>query len=405
MSPTAPPEQFAPASGGGEQRVRTLVRLTQRLARFGLGYRWRELQLLAVPCAVVIAGGLLLAMATGSQPGVGTAAFWFIVLLLMANVGLSAVAPSADQYLLPLAAFPASVGFVFSARSRPDLLWDRLIGQTVGVVAIVALLLLATRVRRPEPVSSARWRSATALPLPEVAQALLGAGVVALALFAWRRDMGVGLIALFTLLVPVYVAYGRGQACLAGAVLSVALALAGTALLAPELWATVSPQAGPAPQAALDAISRGGLFGVGLGQGQLTPAEGVWRLASIAEEIGLAGLAAVLAGYAALAARGLRVALILPDTRSRLATAALSTALASQAAVAAAANLVLLPQTELPAPFLTAHGAPLAVHLLVVGMLLYISCYVEPPPAPPPATQSTGTSSTSGTASVAGRAT
>src|SRR5207244_12592709 len=69
---------------------------------------------------------------------------------------------------------------------------------------------------------------------------------------------------------------------------------------------------------ALIGMGSGGIFGVGLGQGvqkifYLPEAHTDMIAAIIGEEVGLLGLAALIAGYAAFGSAGLRIALRCPD--------------------------------------------------------------------------------------------
>ncbi|MFC0528833.1 FtsW/RodA/SpoVE family cell cycle protein [Phytohabitans kaempferiae] len=135
-------------------------------------------------------------------------------------------------------------------------------------------------------------------------------------------------------------------------------------------------QQGPCYQAvqARYAIDHGGWFGVGLGKSSLKwgylPAEhNDFIFAVLAEELGVVGSVVVLALFAVLAYTGLRIARRVEDPFRRLAAAAVTTWLVSQAIINIGGVVGLLPITGLPLPFISDGGSALVVTLAAVGML------------------------------------
>jgi cell division protein FtsW len=129
---------------------------------------------------------------------------------------------------------------------------------------------------------------------------------------------------------------------------------------------------------ALISVGSGGLFGRGLGQGvqkihYLPEARTDMIAAVIGEELGLVGLALLVAAYAALALAGLRIALRCRDRYGKILAASLTTLLCGQAAINLAAVLGLAPVTGIPLPFVSYGGSSLIVSLLAVGILLNIA--------------------------------
>ncbi|GLI03564.1 FtsW/RodA/SpoVE family cell cycle protein [Phytohabitans aurantiacus] len=122
------------------------------------------------------------------------------------------------------------------------------------------------------------------------------------------------------------------------------------------------------------AIDHGGWFGVGLGKSTLKwgylPAEhNDFIFAVVAEELGVVGCVVVLALFAVLAYTGLRIARRVDDPFRRLAAAAVTTWLISQAVINVGGVVGLLPITGLPLPFISDGGSALVVTLAAVGML------------------------------------
>uniref|UniRef100_UPI0038B31B1A FtsW/RodA/SpoVE family cell cycle protein n=1 Tax=Micromonospora acroterricola TaxID=2202421 RepID=UPI0038B31B1A len=122
------------------------------------------------------------------------------------------------------------------------------------------------------------------------------------------------------------------------------------------------------------AIEHGGWFGVGLGKSSLKwdwlpEAHNDFIFAIIAEELGVIGCAVVLALFAVLAYTGLRIARRVDDPFRRLAAAAVTTWLATQAVINIGGVVGLLPITGLPLPFISDGGSALVVTLAAIGML------------------------------------
>ncbi|WP_328426794.1 FtsW/RodA/SpoVE family cell cycle protein [Micromonospora sp. NBC_00389] len=122
------------------------------------------------------------------------------------------------------------------------------------------------------------------------------------------------------------------------------------------------------------AIEHGGWFGVGLGKSSLKwdwlpAAHNDFIFAIIAEELGVIGCVVVLALFAVLAYTGLRIARRVDDPFRRLAAAAVTTWLVSQAVINIGGVVGLLPITGLPLPFISDGGSALVVTLAAIGML------------------------------------
>jgi|Tabmets5t2r1_1033131.scaffolds.fasta_scaffold05108_2 cell division protein FtsW (lipid II flippase) len=120
----------------------------------------------------------------------------------------------------------------------------------------------------------------------------------------------------------------------------------------------------------------GGLIGRGLGQGDPTETSYAWSdfiTASLGEELGLAGLMAILMIYALLVERGLRTALVCRDAFGKLVAVGLAVSFALQVFVVVGGVTRLIPLTGLTAPFLSYGGSSLVVNWAIVAVLLRIS--------------------------------
>ena len=122
------------------------------------------------------------------------------------------------------------------------------------------------------------------------------------------------------------------------------------------------------------AISRGGLFGTGPGEGlvktQIPEAHTDFIFAVIAEEFGLVAIVAVMAVYGLVAIRGFRAAARIEDGFARTAAAGLFALFAIQAAINIGVNLAIVPPTGLTLPFISYGGSAMVGMGLTLGLAL-----------------------------------
>lgn len=130
-------------------------------------------------------------------------------------------------------------------------------------------------------------------------------------------------------------------------------------------------------QAALT-LGSGGVFGAGLGEGRqklffLPYPHTDFAFATIGEELGMIGLAALLGAYFYLLKRGLAIAMDQPDRFGFLLASGLTLLLFVNIALNIAVVLAILPVTGLPLPFMSYGGSSLLISSMAVGLLLNLS--------------------------------
>ncbi|MFH8339490.1 FtsW/RodA/SpoVE family cell cycle protein [Streptomyces sp. AM6-12] len=138
---------------------------------------------------------------------------------------------------------------------------------------------------------------------------------------------------------------------------------------------------------ALWAFGSGGTLGTGWGQGHSElikfAANSDFILATFGEELGLAGLMAILLLYGLIVERGVRTALAARDPFGKLLAVGLSGAFALQVFVVAGGVMGLIPLTGMTMPFLAYGGSSVIANWALIGILIRISDTARrPAPAP-----------------------
>ncbi len=126
------------------------------------------------------------------------------------------------------------------------------------------------------------------------------------------------------------------------------------------------------------AIGNGGWLGRGIGQSKqklfyLPESHTDFIFAIIGEELGFVGSLAIVAVFAVLVWRGLRIGLRAPDAFGAYLALGITVLLATQTLVNLGAVTGLLPTKGLPLPFISFGGSALLVTMLSAGVLLNIS--------------------------------
>lgn len=141
---------------------------------------------------------------------------------------------------------------------------------------------------------------------------------------------------------------------------------------------TVSEGPGYQTQQSIYAIIAGGISGTGLGYG--TPyyvplAHSDYIFAAVVEEMGMAIGLAILAFFAILFLRMLRMAVVLPSgyVFERLLVVGITVHLVFQIAIMIGGTINLIPPTGVTVPFLSLGGAALLVNLMEVGLVMALA--------------------------------
>jgi len=143
--------------------------------------------------------------------------------------------------------------------------------------------------------------------------------------------------------------------------------------------ATVTFAKGPAYQIVqgLIALANGGIIGAGIGLGHagsfVPVVQSDMIFTALGEELGLAGLFAIIGIYILIIYRGYRIAIEASDDFNQLLAAGLTSIFAIQAFIIMAGNMKFLPLTGLPLPFLSYGGSSVVANFIIVGILLRIS--------------------------------
>jgi len=123
-------------------------------------------------------------------------------------------------------------------------------------------------------------------------------------------------------------------------------------------------------------MANGGLLGRGLGNGQpfWTPlVQSDLIFTAYGEELGLAGVMALLLLYGLIVQRGLRTAILVKDDYSKLLASGLSFMLALQVFVIVGGVTRLIPLTGITTPFLSQGGSSLVASWLLIAVLARLS--------------------------------
>ena len=217
----------------------------------------------------------------------------------------------------------------------------------------------------------------------------------AMAVLIVQRDLGTSLLYFGLFLVMIYVATGRLSWVTLGLLLFV-----GGAIIAAQLFGYVAARfhgwldafnpdiysaSGGSYQLVqgLFGLAHGGLIGTGLGEGrpQIVPlAESDYIIASLGEELGLAGLFAIFALYLILVSRGMRIGFAGQDDFGRLLGVGVSFVIALQIFIVVGGVTRVIPLTGLTTPFLAAGGSSLVANWVIVALLLRLSDTVRHQP-------------------------
>jgi cell division protein FtsW (lipid II flippase) len=212
---------------------------------------------------------------------------------------------------------------------------------------------------------------------------ILVAWLVSLAVLVFQRDLGSSLLFFGLFLVLLYVATERPGWLVVGGLLFAAGAYV-SFLSFPHVQKRVEGWLDPFSDTdtygqivqGVYGMAYGGLLGRGLGQGDPTMTPYSWSdfiVTSLGEELGLAGMMALLMIYALVVERGLRTALVCRDPFGKLVATGLAVSIALQVFVVVGGVTRLIPLTGLTTPFMSQGGSSLVANWMIIALLLRIS--------------------------------
>jgi cell division protein FtsW (lipid II flippase) len=346
----------------------------------------------------------------GSTIGLGDIQLMWLVLAIVVATTIGIVVRS-DAWLRQYKYTWAAAGialllltFVFGSEVAGQRLTLRLGpfgGQPSELLKVILVVFLAGYLSENRPLlieQDTRVGPLRLPPLPYLAP-MVAMWAIALGIVVVQRDLGAALLFFAVFLALTYAATGRISLVIIGTILF----LVGSAVMASifphvgeriAIW--IDPWSDPLDAGyqiiqSLHAFARGGLVGMGLGNGlpmvggrlPIPEIHTDFPLAALGEELGLVGVVAILGLFLVVVERGLRIgASAADDFRSILATG-LALVVGVQAFIIAAGNLKVLPLTGVTLPFISYGGSSLLANAVVVGLLLALSDKgVEPPPPP-----------------------
>jgi cell division protein FtsW (lipid II flippase) len=216
---------------------------------------------------------------------------------------------------------------------------------------------------------------------------------ISLLLLVFESDIGTSAVFMGLFVAMLYIATSRTSWLLLGFVMFVLGAFAASKLVGHvgerfTVW--LHPFAGNNPEGiayqpvqALYGMASGGLLGKGLGGGQpyITPlVQSDMVISAFGEELGLAGVMAILLIYGLMVQRGLRTAMLVKDPFSKLLAGGLSFMLALQVFVIVGGVTRLIPLTGITTPFLSQGGSSLVGSWILIALLARLSDTARRPP-------------------------
>ncbi|MGC5344232.1 FtsW/RodA/SpoVE family cell cycle protein [Streptomyces sp. DT24] len=217
-------------------------------------------------------------------------------------------------------------------------------------------------------------------------------------ILVFETDLGTSLLFFGLFVIMLYVATERTSWIVFGLLMS-AVGAVGVATFEPHVQQRVDAWLDPFSEKtmahsdqiaqALMSFGSGGTLGTGWGQGHSDligfAANADFILSTVGEELGLAGMMAVLLIYGLIVERGVRTALAARDPFGKLLAIGLSGAFAIQVFVVAGGVMGLIPLTGMTMPFLAAGGSSVIANWALIGILIRISDTARrPAPAPAP---------------------
>ncbi|HEY3506743.1 MAG TPA: FtsW/RodA/SpoVE family cell cycle protein [Actinocatenispora sp.] len=347
--------------------------------------------------------------------------FCLVVAVVRDHRSLSRYAYTLGLVGIVLVAIPAVLPASMSATNGAKV-WIKLPFFAIqpGELAKLALFVFFAYylVRKREVLSLASKRVlGLEFPRPRDLGPVIVVWIMSVLILVFEKDLGSSLLYLGTFVVMLYIATERKSWLVIGFVLFAFGAFAAYSLgtwLGPfqnfhdrvDIW--LDPMSDPLNTTfqlsrSLISLSVGGLFGAGPGAGDPTSvplARSDFIIATIGEELGMFGLAAILLLYLLITVRGIKAGTVVRDPFGKLLAGGLAFSMSIQVFVIVGGVTDLIPLTGLTTPFLSYGGSSLVANWILVGLLIRISNDARrPTPAgttggpggPPPQLQSAAT--------------
>jgi peptidoglycan glycosyltransferase len=222
------------------------------------------------------------------------------------------------------------------------------------------------------------------IPEPRHLGPVIVAAGVAFLVLIYQRDLGASLLLFGIFIGMLYIATGRSFYVITGGLVALIAGIgAYTSFdhVQRRIEAWLDPFAhyqdsGYQTVQGLFAMGSGALTGsgIGLGRPNLIPAAATdFIFAAVAEEMGLAGSLAVLAGFGLLVTAGFGIAIRSRDRFRKYLAGGLTIVLGLQAIIILGGVLRLLPITGLTLPFMSYGGSSLLANMVILALLLRVS--------------------------------
>ncbi|MGW6200182.1 FtsW/RodA/SpoVE family cell cycle protein [Kribbella sp. NPDC055110] len=389
------------------------IALLALIAHLALRFRAPYADPVILPCAVLL-NGLGVAMihrvdlgltAIGRTKGVpfapqqitwtavGVVGFLAVIIVVRDHRRLQAFTYSLGLAGLVLLVLPLVPGLGANVNGAP--IWIRVAGMSFqpGEFAKVCLVIFFAGylvVKRDVLTLAGRRFLGLDLPRARDLGPILIAWLASLGVLVFESDLGSSLLFFGLFLFLLYVSTERAGWLIIGGLL-----FAGGAYFAYMAFGHVhrrvtdwlDPWAIDGGQVKLGLMGQawGGILGRGLGQGHPEAtlyANSDMIISSMAEELGLTGLIAIILIYTLIIERGLRTALGCRDIFGKLIATGLAMSFALQVFVIVGGVTGLIPLTGLATPFMALGGTSLVANWAIIALLLRISDQARRPQTP-----------------------